>query len=285
MPDASRAAGPGVDAAAVATAGTMFAALIGDFVPHDASGDEGTVDAYSAFLQRSIAMGWQDDTSAGGGSEDHLTRAGGLWSMNDAGLGEAISSAGERLACWFQVEASAPAADRPLPVQPFLGCAAQAAAKLGEFALRRLQVLLPVQGIDARSRPASALVPSLATKDWFAAGPPQPRTPVRMTVSSGQDPSMTANAQRFAGLIRGLHQDVLVVTSVEVGLPGDLRQPPFPDDFWNGPAQHGLRLHGELAEWSCDSLGWFAAIIADCAAQAGVRSPLLFDAVRADAQD
>ena len=57
--------------------------------------------------------------------------------------------------------------------------------------------------------------------------------------------------------------------------------PPFDDSFWNGPPRHGVVLRGELAEWSCDAIGWLAEVVADSVAQLGVRSPLVFTVTRA----
>lgn len=51
---------------------------------------------------------------------------------------------------------------------------------------------------------------------------------------------------------------------------------PFRDSFWTGPPLHGTALRGELAEWSCDAVGWPAVAVADCAVRLGARSPLLF---------
>jgi hypothetical protein len=47
------------------TAGTMFAALYGELVPHAWRDPESEHDTDSLFYHRSIAMGWFDDRSAG----------------------------------------------------------------------------------------------------------------------------------------------------------------------------------------------------------------------------
>ncbi|MEX2981004.1 hypothetical protein [Streptomyces sp. C36] len=78
MPEQSATDQPGVVPAVRRTAGTMFAALRGELTAH-AWGDPGFEhEAYLLFHQRSLAMGF-DDRSAGGGSEDRLRRAPGLW--------------------------------------------------------------------------------------------------------------------------------------------------------------------------------------------------------------
>lgn len=118
------------------TAGTMFAALYGDPAPNAWRDRESEPDAHSLFLDRSLAMGWLDDRSAGGGYEDHMLRAPGLWAMNDAGWNHPLAAPGPpELISWFQVEASAVAGDRPLPVQPFLRCAESATARAGALHL------------------------------------------------------------------------------------------------------------------------------------------------------
>lgn len=125
-------------------------------------------DAYQLFYQRSLAMGWLDDRGAGGGLEDRMLRAPGLWGMDDAGWNHPLAAPGAELVSWFQVDVSAVADDRPLPVQPFLRCAQDATARAGTLNLSAVQLLLPVQGLDPSSRPPYAPVPSILTVDWFA---------------------------------------------------------------------------------------------------------------------
>ncbi|MGH1553925.1 hypothetical protein ACRAWF_24065 [Streptomyces sp. L7] len=62
--------------------------------------------------------------------------------------------------------------------------------------------------------------------------------------------------------------------------PDDLPPPPFDDSFWDGPALDTVVLGGELAEWSCDAVGWLGEVLADRAASAGVRAPLLVTVAR-----
>lgn len=253
------------------TAGTMFAALYGELVPHAWRGAEPEHDAYSLFYQRSLAMGWLDD-SAG---------APGLWAMNDAGWHHPLAAPGANLVSWFQVEASAGAGDRPLPVQPFLWCAENTTIRAGALHLSAVQVLIPVQGIDASSRPPYATVPSMLTARWFAECDPHSRTPVEVNVNSGRDQSIPAAAKALTGHLGHLDQDVFVCRSHDVADRDAVLPPPFDDSFWNGPPLHGVVLRGELVEWSCDAVGWLAEVIADSAAQLGVRSPLLLSVKRA----
>jgi hypothetical protein len=259
----------------------MFAALYGELVPHAWRDPDSELDAYSLFYHRSIAMGWLDDRSAVGGFEDRMLRAPGLWGMNDAGWNHPRAAPGAELISWFQVEASSVADDRPLPVQPFLRCAWDATARAGTLDLSAVQVLLPVQGLDPASRPPYAPVPAMRTKEWFAECAPEARTPVEVNINSGRDPSIPAVAKQLTDHLARLDQDVFVCGSHDVAGRDAVLPPPFDDRFWNGPPLHGVVLRGELAEWSCDAVGWLAEVVADSVAQLGVRSPLLFTVTRA----
>lgn len=226
-------------------------------------------------------MGWLDDRSAGGGLEDRMLRAPGLWGMNDAGWNHPLAAPGAGLISWFQVGASAVADDRPLPVQPFLRCAQDATAWAGTLDLSAVQVLLPVQGLDPSSRAPYAPVPAMLTVDWFAERDPRLRTPVEVNINSGRDPSIPAVAQQLTDHLGHLDQDVFVCRSHDVACRGTVLPPPFDDRLWNGPPLHGVVLRGELAEWSCDAIGWLAEVVADSTAQLGIRSPLLLTVTRA----
>jgi len=147
------------------------------------------------FHERSLAMGWLDDVATAvrktaGGVEEKELGAAGLWSMNDAGRDHPLAAPEASLVAWFQVGVEPVSGDRPLPVQPFLRCAGDAAARIGTLRLQAVQVLLPVQGLDTSSRPEYARMPSLLTVGWFGDCDPQSRTPVRVTLDSGQAPSI-----------------------------------------------------------------------------------------------
>ncbi|WP_261568636.1 hypothetical protein [Frankia gtarii] len=280
MPERSVVAQPGVVSGARRAAGTMFAALYGELVPHAWRDPDSELDAYSMFYHRSIAMGWLDDTSAGGGIEDSMRRAPGLWGTNDAGWAHPLAAAKAGLISWFQVGASAVADDRPLPVQPFLRCAADATARAGTPTLSAVQLLLPVQGLDPASRPPYAPVPAVLTVPWFAERDPEARTPVEVNINSGRDPAIPAIAQQLTDHLGRLDQDVFTCGSHGVAGQDAVIPPPLDDRFWNGPPLHGVVLRGELVEWSCDAVGWLAEAVADCAAHLGIRAPLLFTVTR-----
>ncbi|WP_225833907.1 hypothetical protein [Streptomyces sp. NK08204] len=245
------------------SAGPMFAALYGELTPHAWHDPEH--DAYQLFHQRSLAMGWLD----------------GLWGMNDAGWEHPGAAPGAGLAAWFQVGAGPVPGDRPLPVQPFLRCAADTAERVGRLRVSAVQVLLPVQGLDPAARPPYAPVPSMQTVHWFAERDPESRTAVEVAVSGGREPAVPALAPRLAERLRQLDQDVFVCGSHEAAGPQDLLAPPFDDSFWNGPGLHGVVLRGELVEWSCEAVGWLAETLADLVAGLGARSPLLLTVARA----
>lgn len=284
MPEHDPTARPGIAPSVARTAGTMFAALYGRLVPHAWRGPEPEHDAYSLFYHRSLAMGWLDDRAAGtrgDGTGDHAPGAPGLWAMNDAGWDHPLAAPGAGLVSWFQVEASTPPSDRPLPVQPFLWCAENTTARAGALDLTAVQVLIPVQGLDPSSRPPYATVPAMLTTPWFAEHDPRSRTPVAVSINSGREPSVPAVAQRLSDHLGHLDQDVFRCGSHELADPHDVLPPPFDDGFWNGPPLHGALLHGELAEWSCDAVGWLAELVADTVANLGVGSPLLLTVTRA----
>lgn len=287
---------PGLAPGARRPAGTMFAALYGELTPHPWRDPDTAADPYLLFHQRSLGMGWLDDVGGtvhvtAAGVEEHQTGAAGLWGMNDAGqehplarAGAPLVATGVPLVAWFQVGVDAVAADRPLPVQPFLRCAGDVAARMGTLRLTAVQVLLPVQGLDAAARPAYAPTPALRDAGWFSGGDPRARTPVRVTLDSGRAPSIPAAAAWLREEIDRLDQDVFECESHSL-LDHDplAARPPFDDAFWNGPPGHRATFHGTLAEWSLDALGWLGGFVADLSAAAGVDTPLLLTASRARA--
>ena len=200
--------------------------------------------------------------------------------MNDAGWDHPLAGPETGLISWFQVEASAVADDRPLPVRPFLRCAEDATARIGTLALSSVQLLIPVQGIDVSSRPRYAPVPSMMTLYWFARSNPDSATQVEILLDSGQDPSVPAVASDLADTLNRLRQNVFVVRSVDdVGQQVELAAL-IDAHLWHGPRRYGATLRGELAEWSCGAIGWVAEVIADSLAQMGLQSPLLLGVKR-----
>ncbi|NHD16026.1 hypothetical protein G9447_00790 [Actinopolyspora sp. BKK1] len=250
-------------------AATMFAALYGELESHPWREPNSDRDPYVVFHDRSVAMGWIDEA------------AGGLWGMNDAGCDHPLAAPEIPLAAWFQVEMEPVVGERPMPVQPFLRCAGDAAARLGVLSLQAVQILLPVHGLDVSSRPAYAPIPSLLTAEWFGDSDPQSRTPVRVTLDSGQASSLSSAAPHLQEQIGRLDQDVFVCESLSPAEHDPLAiQPPFEDSFWNGPPLHRATFHGTLAEWSLDALGWLGGFLTELSAQHGVTTPLLLTASR-----
>ncbi|MDV9169136.1 hypothetical protein R6V09_03160 [Streptomyces sp. W16] len=274
---------PGIAPTTTPTAGTMFAALYGELTPHAWHDPDSEHDAYQLFHRRSLAMGWLEDravlTSGTTGGKRPVGGPG-LWAMNDAGWSHPGAAPDAGLVSWFQVEAGAVPSERPLPVQPFLRCAQDTTARIGTVRLSAVQVLLPVQGIGPASRPPYAVVPSMRTTEWFGERDPAAKTPVDVAVNSGRAPTIPAVAHQLANALAELAQDVFTYGAHDVTERADTLPPLFHDTFWNGPPLHGMTLRGELAEWSCEAVGWLTETIADCAARLGVGSPLLVTVAR-----
>lgn len=104
---------------------------------------------------------------------------------------------------------------------------------------------------------------------------------MEVTINSGRDPSIPGVAKQLTDHLGHLDRDVFICGSHDVAGRDAVPSPPFDDSFWNGPPLHGVVLRGELAEWSCDAIGWLAEVVADSVAQLGVRSPLLLTVTRA----
>ncbi|MEU8205791.1 hypothetical protein [Streptosporangium sp. NPDC049046] len=263
-------------------AGTMLVSLHGELVPHPwryplvASSD-----AYSLFAARASAMGWLTEAAQ--------NASGGLWGMNDAGQDPLPESSRPARVAWFQVSLTTPVpAGRPLPVQAFLSCADDVVARIGALRLEALQVLLPVQSLEAptdTSSQGSAVMTLLQDAGWFADGDPHLRTRVRVTLDGGQDPSIRSAAPEMLRWMRELDQDVFLCDSLTVTDDDVILEPTVIDELWLGPARHRVALRGTLAEWSLDALGWLAAFLADASARHGVGTPLMFTAARSREPD
>ncbi|GHF63208.1 hypothetical protein FHX82_003029 [Amycolatopsis bartoniae] len=238
--------------------GTLFAALYGQLLPHPGNNPDPDRDVYIRFHDRALAMGWLDDGVAG------------LWGMNDAGREHPLAVPGSSLVAWFQVGVEPVPGDRPLPVQPFLRCAGDVLARLGDLRLWTVQVLLPVQALDTAARPEAARMPSLRTAAWFDDGGPRSGTPVLVTLDGRQSPA------RLREEMDRLDQDVFVCEpSVD---PGPPPAPPLPDHLWR--PGHRVTFGGTLAEWSLDAIGWLGGFLADLSARRGVGTPLLLTVSR-----
>jgi len=255
----------------------MLAALYGELTPHPWRDPlVASSDAYSLFVARASAMGWL--------AEAAQNASGGLWGMNDAGQDPLPGSSRPARVAWFQVSLTAPVpAGRPLPAQAFLSCAGDVVARIGALRLGAVQVLLPVQGLDAPTDTSShvgAVMTLLQDAGWFTDGDPHLRTPVRVTLDGGQDSSIRSAAPEMLGWMRELDQDVFSCDSISVTDDDVILEPAVIDELWLGPARHRVALRGTLAEWSPDALGWLAAFLADAAVRHGVSTPLMFTVAR-----
>ncbi len=259
---------------------TMYAALYGELAPHPRPNPPTGFgqDAYSLFEARSAAMGWLTAPGAEGA-------ACGSWGMNDA---HAVLDSRERSArvAYFQVVLTGPAPVTLLPVQPFLSCAGDVVARLGVLHLDAVQVLLPERDGEAAGRVASpsgmrAAEPLLDAGDWFADCDPRSRASLRVTIDGGADASVRAAAADIVEWVQSIEQPVFAYDSFSLADEDHLilgrtalhGGPP-------GTAQHRVTLHGSLADWSLDALGWLAAFLADGSTRHGVSTPLMLTAGR-----
>ena len=278
MRDVSKAARPGVQDHDSNQPATLFAALYGDLAVHPWRNPSTDRDPYILFHDRSLAMGWLDDsavvaaTSDDGQVRERRTGIPGLWSMNDAGQHHERADTGVPLAAWFQVEVSPVPGGRPLPVQPFLRCAADATAQIGRLELRAAQILLPVHILDATARPEPARMPSLQSAAWFDDRDPKAKTPVEVTLNSSQP----LEPRQLQERIGQLDQRAFICDASSDGRDRSTQiTPPFDDTFWGGPSLSTAVLRGTLAEWSADTIGWLGAFLADLTAREGINTPLL----------
>lgn len=256
----------------------MFVALFGELVLHPRAGAliEFSQDAYSLFYARSAAMGWLTPAQEGA--------SGGFWGMNDAEAGPACGPQPSRVA-FFQVVLTGPFPGGMLPVQPFLACAGDVAARLGTLRLEAVQVLLPERDAPADGPMASpsglkVAWPLLDALDWFADCDPRLRAPVRVTLDGWLDPSIRAAASAILRSVREINQDVFACDSFSLAEDDHLVLRPIPFEFEPGSAHHRVTFRGTLAEWSLDALGWLAAFLADQSSRHGVSTPLMFTADR-----
>lgn len=227
-------------------------------------------DVYSLFHSRSAAMGWLTDARPGS--------VGGLWGMNDAGQGLGESGPSSFVA-WFQVTVTGLQA-HGLPVQPFLACAADVIARIGDLSLLAVQMLLPLQTSSAGSGDTSTVDPVLSllqATNWFADGDPASRARVRVTLDTGQDSRIRMVAHHIDEWLRPIHQDVFTDHSLVTADDSDdlVRMTPVSDQLWNGPAQHRIAFDGKLIEWSLDAIGWLASLLAIAGSHQGIRTPMM----------
>ncbi|WP_052745458.1 hypothetical protein [Allosalinactinospora lopnorensis] len=229
----------------------MFAALHGELVPHPWRDPAvASSDAYSLFVARSSAMGWLAEAAEGASN--------GVWGMNDAGQEPGSGSQPSRIA-WFQVSLTEPVpAGRPLPVQAFLACAGSVVARIGTPRLQAVQVLLPVQDLDTSAGAylgGSAVMTLLQDSGWFADSDPRARTRVRVTLDSGQDPSIHSAAPEMLQWIRQFEQDVFSCDSFSLADEDDMDLPPAViDELCSGPLATRPRFaapspSGRLMPW------------------------------------
>ncbi len=258
---------------------TMFAALYGELTLHPWR-DPVTAesDAYSLFYARSAALGWLADSRENG--------VGGTWGMNDAGQ-DLVSGSQPPRAAWFQVSIDSIPVGRPLPVQAFLACADDVVERIGTLRLQAVQVLLPVESLNASAGAPlhpDAVGTLVGEIGWFVDCNPHLSTSVRVTLDSGQDSSIRSVAPAMFQRMQEIRQDVFVCDSFS--LKDDdavVLQPAITDSpLWLGSAQHHATFHGTLVEWSLDALGWLAAFLSSVSSEHGVSTPLVLSVNRSE---
>ncbi len=261
--------------------GTMFAGLYGELKLHpwrDFGAAES--DAYSLFHSRSVAMGWLAKATEGA--------TGGFWGMNDAGQWGPDPDAQYPYAVWFQV--SIPRLippTQPLPLQPFLSCVGDVVARMGTLHLDAIQILLPIQRIDALADTSlrdDGLYAPLSSVGWFFDCNPHSVTRVQVALDGGENPAIRSVAPDMYQWLRKIKQNVFVCDSLSLTDDTNMVKPTFIDDLWVGPPQHPVTFYGTLIEWSLDALGWLATFLAGASFKFGVTTPMLLTVSRVEDQ-
>jgi len=226
-------------------------------------------DAYSLFAARATSMGWSSPATNGLGPVV-------LWGMNDAG--QDWDTAATRVA-WFQVGAHEPKdADRPLPVQPLLVCAADTLGRVGSLALSAVSMLLP---LGAGGPSVAHLVSGL---NWYSASDPAARTAVHLTIEPGEVDAVRPVAADVVAAAQRIDTGPFAVNAVLPGSPGVVPDPAVVDDLWLGAGRHPVTLACSVPEWSPDSVGWIVGLIAAVCTAAGVRTSVLVSVTPVESQ-
>jgi hypothetical protein len=239
---------------------SLYVAVYGGLAARSVPPEQGTQDAYSLFYARSAAMKWL--TSAVGDSRR------GLWGMNEAET--TFNPESNARVAFFQVALTANDASDSLPVQPFLACVADVLTRIGSLRLDAVQILLP----EHNAQPAEEIMDAA---NWFA---DSARTPVRVTLDGGLDPSIRASGSVLAERIQTMGQDVFSCDEVSLNNEDHLVLLPTTFDAEPGSAHHRVTMRGTLAEWSLDALGWLAALLADATARNGTGTQMMLTADR-----
>ena len=258
----------------------MFAALHGAFVRHPwlANDAEGPILDH-LLRDRTQSLFWSMGVGAGvaPGTAD-VEGVPPLWDVYDAGPDRLGPAEPDTPIAWFHVVDRTPTA-APLPIRPFLVACGDALERLGHLDLTSVQALLPVDRLDPSQR--TALYPQVDGLGWWAACDPADEVGVTICLDSGRDPSAADAAPAILSRLLGLDQWVVSppVTSARESQSSALTFV-LSDHLWPGPAGPGSSSGATLAEWNLDTIGWLAAVIADIAADEGVRTPLLLTVLR-----
>jgi hypothetical protein len=257
----------------------LFVALHGRFERHPWQdvNDDPMLDYL--IRDRTQAMGWSMDVGAGvglgtigveGGSE--------LWRVRDAGPEPVTPTSGDEPVAWFHVMARTPAS-APLPIRALLAGCEDCLGRLGVLRLDAVQILLAADLLDPSRR--VALFPHVDGVGWWLNSNPRAKTTVRASLNSGRDDAAPRATSTVLQRLQGLDQDVVRpdARSLADGHPG---APSFvlSDRLWLGPPGRYASFTAELREWSLDTIGWLASLIADLLADEGVHVPTLLTVAR-----
>ena len=253
----------------------MFATLHGSWSRHPWLTESVEAPILDYLLRdRTQAMCWSMDVRAGvSPSRATVDGLSPLWDVYDAGPDEVgVPEPGTPVA-WFHVVDRTPGT-APLPVRPLLVACGDALGRLGRLGLSATQVLLPVERLDPSHR--IGLHPQVDGLGWWSAPNPADEVGVTICLDSGRDPAAAAAAPAILSRLRELDQWVVgaLSTSVVENASGPLTFL-LSDHLWPGPVGAGWTFEATLVEWSLDAIGWLASVIADLAADEGVRTPLL----------
>lgn len=228
-----------------------------------ASAEEAEADCYSVFHGLSAALGLLAHAS-----ED--ASDGGQWGMNDAG-GPWSGADPTALCGWFQVVPMGEGRE-PLPLVPFTAATVATVARFGEFSLTGLEFYLPLP----RAGPEQWRL--MSGRSWFDPIDPTGRTPLRITLDSGTDPSVAERVDDLLDALDSLWSARMHFhfeaaddnTAVEFAAPSPWRWWLGDDDGSSTFASHTCTLTATAPEWSPIALGYTVAYVSEACRAVGI---------------
>ena len=160
-------------------------------------------------------------------------------------------------------------------------------ARMGTLHFDAIQILLPIQRIDALADTSlrdDGLYAPLSSVGWFFDCNPHSVTRVQVALDGGENPAIRSVAPDMYQWLRKIKQNVFVCDSLSLTDDTNMVKPTFIDDLWVGPPQHPVTFYGTLIEWSLDALGWLATFLAGASFKFGVTTPMLLTVSRVEDQ-